>query len=111
MDYQMFQSKQEIACKKATHFIAKWMKDNNQNCQELYFDRKIVSLQKDFFKYRIRAIDSFNVRTYFFELTCRGSKLEMGYTAMSQNPKHQHPGEKAMMISDYTAPQSEYAFA
>lgn len=95
-----FTSKQEVAFKRSVRFIAQWLEDNNIKCHELFFDKKLLSEERDVFKYVVRAVDNYNGRTYIFDLSCIKNKFQICYSSTSQNPKHMLPGDKVVRISD-----------
>lgn len=88
-----FKNKQEIACTRASVYVADWLKGNGIHCSEIIFDKKIIEKDRDLFKYLIRAVDKFNGKAYMFELSCKERRLQVGYTHSSQNPVHFSPGD------------------
>jgi hypothetical protein len=95
-----FQSKQEKALKRSVKFIAKWLKENKIMCHELFFDKKLVSEDRDIIKFLVRAVDSFNGKTYIFDLSCIKNIFQISYASTSQNPANMRPGEWIVNIND-----------
>ncbi len=97
-----FKSKQQIACTRATKYVADWLFKKELTCNELVFDKKIVSKEKDIFRYAIRAIDRFNTKVYLFELSYTKQNLEVSFVHVSQNPVHFVPGDICIPLSGVT---------
>ena len=93
-----FQQKHELACNKAYQFVSEWVKENKKDCNEIYFDRGIISKEKDFFKYTIRAVEQYLRRAHLFELKYNKNSLEISFINTSQNPKDLQPGDLRVML-------------
>jgi hypothetical protein len=95
-----FAAKQKVAFKRSIKFIARWLDENNVQCHELFFDKKLLSEERDAFEYIVRAVDNYNARTYIFHLFCIKNKFLICYSSTSQNPEYMLPGDKVVRISD-----------
>jgi|GEM_PF-4627794 len=111
MDINIFKLKQRVTQKRACEFISQWMEQNNVSCNDICFDCQLVSPKRDYFKFHIRAINTTAVKTYFFELLCRGSLLEITYLHDSDDPAHLLPGDANYQFSELFPLQRECAHA
>ncbi len=93
-----FKKKHSIACNKAYRFVADWVKENNKDCNEIYFDKGIVSPEKDVISYNIRAIEQYLRRAHLFELRYNKNNLEISFLQTSQSPVDLEPGDIKVQI-------------
>ena len=98
-----FVDKQKAAFRRAGNHVAQWLIDKDIQCHEIYFDKKVISPEKDYFKYVIRVADTYTGRTYIFDMTCKGNRLELSHVATSQNPRHLLPGDMVLRMSEATS--------
>ena len=93
-----FDNRKEMALKRATDFVTVWLQENNKKCNELIFDKNLISYEKEYFKYTIRVIEQYLKRAHCFELVCNRNMIEISYIKTSQSPLDLLPGDFTIIL-------------